>query len=148
MQPFTLLVEAQGRKMILVVDDETLVAEALTDILEVLGYEAVTATCGQQATALLDAHGQALRLAIIDLKLPGEDGLSLFGRLKSQQPHLKGILTTGHPPPNGNRIWEEQGFDRCLAKPFSINEVADTVEEILAEETQLELAETGELPLL
>ena len=134
--------------MILVVDDEALVAEALTDILEVLGYEAVSAARAQEAMTLLENYGQAIKLAIVDLKLHGENGINLFQRLKRREPHIKGILTSGNPPQNGDRRWEEQGFDRCLAKPFSIDQVAGTVEQVLANAPQMQLADTGELSLI
>lgn len=119
--------------MILVVDDEAIVAEVLGDVLKVLGYEAVCTTDGQEAMALLEDHGNAIRLAVIDLRLRGESGVELFRKLKNRSPRLKGILISGYPSQKGDSIERAPDFDRCLAKPFSIDKVAEVVKEVLAE---------------
>lgn len=133
--------------MILVVDDEEVVAEALSDILKTLGYDVVTAPGPRGAVDLVEERGSAVKVAIIDLNLRGTDGARLFHDLKSRQPGLRGVLTTGNPHVINERMWRNGGFESCLAKPFYLNDLAEAVEQAMNAGSEQHFADTGQLSL-
>lgn len=71
------------RPTILLVDDEPKVLELITFRLQLLGYRVITATCGEDAIALADKHRP--NLVILDVTMPGMDGLSVCTRLREAE---------------------------------------------------------------
>ncbi|MGQ0560654.1 MAG: sigma-54-dependent transcriptional regulator [Gemmatimonadota bacterium] len=78
---------------LLIADDERHIAEGLQMLLEEEGYQAETATDGNQAWAKLSSGEFGLVLA--DLKMPGMDGLELFARMREQNVDSEIIIITG-----------------------------------------------------
>jgi len=83
-----------GHARLLVVDDEPLVREILTEELAAAGYAVLAAPDSPTALALLDA-GEAVDLLVSDLSMPGMDGVSLIREAQRRQPRLPAILLTG-----------------------------------------------------
>ena len=77
---------------ILVVDDDLDAGQNLSDILVDLGYEVSVASDG--ARALQIARDNRFEIALLDLKMPGMDGLTLASKLKELSPSMVVILTT------------------------------------------------------
>ena len=86
-----------SRKMkeILVVEDEEIVRDSLKDWLTDTGYQVVTVEDGEKALATL--RDNEFGVIIIDLRLPGIDGLEVFRRAKELQDSIKGIIITAYP---------------------------------------------------
>jgi len=82
------------RKRILLVDDEEKLIQSIARRLTVLGFEPYTATSGMEAVDI--ATQQPVDLAIVDLKMPGMDGLVTITKLKEIHPSLKTVLLTGY----------------------------------------------------
>jgi two-component system response regulator AtoC len=81
-------------KKILVVDDEEKFLNSIAGRLKILGFDPLTASSGLEALAL--AKRRPIDLAIVDLKMPGIDGLVTITKLKEIYPDLKSILLTGY----------------------------------------------------
>jgi DNA-binding NtrC family response regulator len=81
---------------ILLVDDEERFLNSIAERLKLLGFDPLKATSGRQALTL--AKNNHIDMAIVDLKMPGMDGLVTITKLKEIYPDLKSILLTG----NGN----------------------------------------------
>jgi DNA-binding NtrC family response regulator len=81
-------------KKILVVDDEEKFLDAIAGRLRILGFDPVKASSGMEALAL--AKSTPIDLAVVDLKMPGIDGLVTITKLKEIYPDLKSILLTGY----------------------------------------------------
>jgi two-component system response regulator AtoC len=81
-------------KKILVVDDEEKFLDAIAGRLKILGFDPVKASSGKEALAL--AKSTPIDLAVVDLKMPGIDGLVTITKLKELYPDLKSILLTGY----------------------------------------------------
>ncbi|RMH95899.1 MAG: response regulator, partial [Calditrichaeota bacterium] len=79
----------------LIVDDEPYLREVLVSLLELLGYNTLTAEDGQQALELVRTHGEALDLVVLDYALPDITGREVFDELRKQLPDLPVILCTG-----------------------------------------------------
>jgi PAS domain S-box-containing protein len=81
--------------LILLVDDDVLVRDTLTDQLEELGHKVLAASCGTDALAILRAR-DAVDLMVTDLSMPGMDGLTLIKEAQGLRPSLPAILLTGY----------------------------------------------------
>jgi CheY-like chemotaxis protein len=79
----------------LVVDDEWLLVDYARTILEELGCEVLTATCGSDALHALSLN-QHIDLLLTDVQMPDMNGLELIERAKRQRPSLHVIVTSGH----------------------------------------------------
>jgi PAS domain S-box-containing protein len=80
---------------ILLVDDDQLVRDTLTEQLEELGHKVLAASCGTDALAILRAR-EAVDLMITDLSMPGMNGLTLIKEAQGLRPSLPEILLTGY----------------------------------------------------
>src|SRR6476620_12542385 len=81
-------VRKNGHHHILVVDDEPSIRELLVKTLSLAEYDVDTAADGNTALSRLRDGGSACDLAIVDLKMPGMDGLMLIRQLKKERPDL------------------------------------------------------------
>jgi response regulator RpfG family c-di-GMP phosphodiesterase len=93
MTPADLQTADQARPSILVVDDETVIIEALTATLGGEGYEVVTAA--DTATALRRLEEKEFALVLTDQRMPQMTGLELLGRVQQTQPDATRVLMTG-----------------------------------------------------
>ncbi len=112
---------------ILIIDDEPLVRDALTHILEAAGYAVVEAWDGESALAAAPRATAALA----DLVLSADDGLAVIETLHNRFPGLPMAAMTGSNVPGTNPLDRalEAGARRTLAKPFE----TETVLAVLAE---------------
>lgn len=76
------------------VDDEPKQLSALRRLFRSQPYELLMATCGEEALALMARR--SVHAALIDLKMPGMDGLSLLRHVHDRYPQVKAIMLTGH----------------------------------------------------
>jgi DNA-binding response OmpR family regulator len=103
---------------ILVVDDDVLICKGLKFNLEKAGYSVITATNGR--AALDHVNRQNIQAVILDIGLPGEDGLSLCRHLKEIF-HLPVIFLTARRRELDEIIGLEIGADDYITKPFNID---------------------------
>ena len=112
---------------ILIVDDDRSFRDSLGETLASLGHAVTAAADGDEALALLASH--ALDLVLVDLRMPGRDGLDVLRSVKSDAhlAHLPVVLLTAHADA-GNTIEAMQlgAFDH-LTKPIGRADVADVL---------------------
>ncbi len=112
---------------ILVVDDEELILELCRDILTREGYQVVTASSGEQA--LQHAAKERFSLSVLDMLMPGMDGLQTFLALRKHHPDLIGVLVTAHGTMETAIQAMRLGFSRFIRKPFTPFELVQAVQE-------------------
>ncbi len=114
----------------LVVDDEPSVRYFLSAALEQSGFDCVTADGGQAALDLLAQNGP-LDLMLIDVRMPGMDGLETLRRLRPTNPDLPVVVVTavGDPEMAATAL-AELGVAAFLSKPCSLMEIDRTVHEV------------------
>jgi len=89
-------VDRGGRRTrLLLVDDERVVREVLTQQLADEGYDVAEAADGEAALALLDS-GERCDLLVSDLAMPGQDGMTVIREARRRRPGLPAILLTGY----------------------------------------------------
>ena len=121
-----------SRGPILVVDDHPANLKLCKVMLSVDGYEVHTAADAEEALAMLDSVHP--RLILMDLQLPGLDGLELTRRLKTD-PATRGIVVvalTAYAMQGDEQKALEAGCDGYIAKPIDTRLLAATVERYLA----------------
>ncbi|MBI1953812.1 MAG: response regulator [Candidatus Omnitrophica bacterium] len=115
-------------KRVLVVDDEPEVAFALNAYFLNKGYEMLTALDGLAAMRALRQH--AIDLVLLDLKMPGVNGVEVLKFIHAQSPGTKVIVVTAYDD-QFREVVEKLGVDGFLIKPFGIEALTRTVEEAL-----------------
>jgi DNA-binding response OmpR family regulator len=120
-----------GEKMksILIVEDEAVMRESLRDWLTDSGYQVETAVEGEEA---LKAIGeQDFGVAILDLVLPGKDGIEVLRQARAKSPQLKGIIITAYPSVETAVEAGKEGAVDYLSKPFDLNHLEKIIRDIL-----------------
>jgi DNA-binding response OmpR family regulator len=118
----------QRRSRVLVVDDDATVAEVVTRYLEREGFDVEAVQDGR--TALDRATASPPDLMVLDLMLPGMDGLEVFRNLRSAAP-IPVIMLTARGDEADRVIGLELGADDYLAKPFSPRELIARIKSVL-----------------
>ena len=110
---------------ILVVDDEQVVREGCRMVLESEGYEVALASSCAFALAAIRKCRPALLL--LDLKMPGYDGLHLLRIVKKAWPDMAVVIMSGYGTPEALGDVFAQGADAFLPKPFTPDELLERV---------------------
>jgi len=118
-----------GRGQVLVVEDDPHLAAGVAENLRAEGYEVALAGDGEQALAWLGDHSCAL--VILDVMLPGADGLSVCRTLRERGNTTPVLFLTARGDPADRVRGLEAGGDDYLAKPFHLEEFLLRVRAIL-----------------
>lgn len=115
---------------VLLVDDEEELVTTLVERLELRGHAAVGILTGEDAIARVKQ--QRFDVAVLDLKMPGEDGVEIMQRLKRICPGLPVILLTGHMSEGASERGMQAGADDYLIKPVDIENLVVKLHEAVA----------------
>jgi DNA-binding response OmpR family regulator len=113
---------------VLVVDDEPIVREVVVRYLERVGYQTLEAGDGDLARRLLEQHSPGL--VVLDVMLPGTDGLELCRWIRARS-DLPIIMLTARGEEADRIVGLELGADDYVTKPFSPRELAARVRTVL-----------------
>ena len=116
---------------VLVVDDDEDIREMMAFKLRAAGYRTLEAGDGRTAMAL--ALGERPQLVLLDVSLPGLDGLGLCYELHSsaQTAGIPVIMVSGHGEPDDIELGHTVGAEDYLVKPFSLSELVRRVGRLL-----------------
>lgn len=114
---------------VLVADDEALVLMIMAMALEDAGYEVLTACDGAEALALIE-HPDRIRLVVTDINMPAFNGFDVAERARERHPGLPIVFVSALPDQVYARVYEKPFH--CLPKPFALQRLVATVDEMLA----------------
>jgi DNA-binding response OmpR family regulator len=114
---------------VLVVDDDVTVREVVVTYLRAAGHEVDETADGEGALALLRDH--PADLVVLDLMLPGIDGLEVCERLRARGDDLPVIMLTALGSETDRVVGLERGADDYVTKPFSPRELVLRVDSVL-----------------
>jgi len=129
------MVEQGQAARIVVVDDEAVARVSLAEILRLEGYEVSTAASGEEALSLLGKSGP-FDLMVLDLKMPGMDGLEVTEAVQGQSPGTVIILLTAFGKLETAIQAIRQGAHDYLLKPCPIPEILESVRKGLMKRQQ------------
>lgn len=114
---------------ILVVEDELDLQEAIAEGLRLDGY--AVDTCGDGNDAYEQLSVEEYDLAVLDLNLPGMDGLVLLKKIREHHLHLKVLILSARSSIGDKVTGLDQGADDYLAKPFDFEELEARIRSLL-----------------
>jgi DNA-binding response OmpR family regulator len=132
---------------ILIVDDEPADVETAGKALHDRGWKVFSADSYEAAIETFDQHADEINLAVLDISLPGHNGVDLFQELLRRKAGLKVLFISGHVGAEIIRFYGLRANDRhFLAKPFRPQELIARVEEIARSSEPLQLTDFEERP--
>jgi len=121
-----------GSETIVVVDDDPTVLNACCSALRWAGYRVLSATGGESALTFFEPDQTPVDLTLIDVVMPGINGIELAKRLKTISSGTKILLMSGYSPADIERLTGEDGaaFD-FVWKPFEIKAFLQIISNVL-----------------
>jgi CheY-like chemotaxis protein len=118
-------------RRILAVDDDPLVLDVCTDMLTRGGYEVQRATSGAEAVRHLEASAASLDLVLLDVIMPGIDGVEVFRRLRELSPELPVLFSSGYRKDYEVEVALSKPSCDFIQKPYSMVELLQKVEKLV-----------------
>jgi two-component system, OmpR family, response regulator ResD len=115
---------------ILVVDDESSVRDVVKRYLEREGYSVLLAASGPEALLAIDSARDRIRLVVLDVMLPGLDGLAVLRRVRNDNP-VPVIVLSARSEEFDRIAGLDLGADDYVSKPFSPRELVSRVKAVL-----------------
>lgn len=125
---------AQERKFgVLVVDDEQVIRDVLSEFLSAEGYEVFVAHSAQEANSKLDENRDQIDLILLDLMMPDVGGLECLQGLRNKGIQIPVIIITGFPSIETCRSAFKMGVADYIVKPFKVDDLLKIIRELLEE---------------
>ena len=113
---------------VLIVDDEVAFVETLVKRLAKRDLQVVAAHSGQEALDTLEASGPAkIDVVILDVKMPGMDGIETLAKIKEQHPLIEVVMLTGHATVESAIDGMKKGAFDYLMKPCEVDVLLDKI---------------------
>ncbi|MCG1021318.1 MULTISPECIES: response regulator [Sutcliffiella] len=113
-----------GQKL-LIVDDQYGIRILLNEVFQKEGYQTFQAANGYQALDIVEKHSPDL--VLLDMKIPGMDGIEILKRLKAINSDIQVIIMTAYGELDMIQESKDLGAITHFAKPFDIDEIRDAV---------------------
>jgi CheY-like chemotaxis protein len=120
---------------VLVVDDETLMRNTVTNLLRRLGYHVLSAADGVEALGLCARHLADLRLLLTDLDLPHMSGLALLRTVRQMNSPIATVVMAGCCSEEQRTELAALNVTAVLTKPFAQEELLETLRQVFAAQT-------------
>ena len=121
--------EVKKMKPVLIIEDEAIMRESLRDWLRDEGYEVETVEEGEEALQRIGK--KEFGVAVLDLRLPGRDGLEVLKEATARSPKLRGIIITAYPSVETAVEAMKIGAVDYIVKPFSPDALEKSIQEVL-----------------
>jgi two-component system, cell cycle sensor histidine kinase and response regulator CckA len=120
---------------ILIVDDDEMLLNVMTEMLGFLGHHVIRANSGDEALSIYQRGGDHIDLVVLDIMMPRMTGDVLFDRLKEMDPQVKVVCASGYC---SRKIIEKMLAEGCYGyfpKPINFKDLAKHISRILKEDT-------------
>jgi len=126
-----------GKETLLLVEDEAALRTSMRSALSQLGYRVLESVSGVESLKTWERHRKEIDLLLTDMVMPGGmTGKDLAERLMKENPKLKVIYTSGYSAEVASRGFPLKEGVNFLAKPFGVNQLAQTVRNRLDQREQ------------
>ncbi len=113
---------ADKKKVLLVEDDSTL-NELTSEMIQIMGYEVVSAESKAEAIEKFNKSHQEIGLAIFDMNLEDATGYEVFAELNKIDANYAAVLASGMVTEFDVKVYKEAGFKEAISKPYSMNDL-------------------------
>jgi DNA-binding NtrC family response regulator len=127
---------------VLLVDDEEEFVETLAERMRNRGMEVATSNSGGDALELIEA--EPYDVVVLDLQMPGMDGIEALAKIKRRQPDIQVVLLTGHATVEKGVEAMKKGALEFLEKPIDLSKLAEVIHNAKAEKMVLVEKDTEE----
>ncbi|TAN39789.1 MAG: PAS domain S-box protein [Nitrospirae bacterium] len=117
---------------VLIADDEEMVLNICTAIVESLGCRVLTAKDGEEAVRIFQESSGSIDLVLLDLTMPRMDGLAAFEKLRQIRPDIRVILSSGYSEQELSERYAGSGIGAFIQKPFHIDQLQTLLARMLA----------------
>jgi PAS domain S-box-containing protein len=122
---------SHGHETVLLVDDEEMIIDVGSRMLEKLGYETLTASNGSEAIEIYQSRAEDISLVILDMVMPKISGGETFDRLKELNPLIKVILCSGYSIDGQASEILKRGCNAFIQKPFNLKTLSYHIRAVL-----------------
>jgi len=120
-----------GTDTVLLVDDEEIVVGVGKQMLEKLGYSVLIARTGREAVDVYKNRPDDVDLVLLDMIMPGMEAADTYDKLKSINPAIKVLLSSGYGLDQKAGAIIDRGCNGFIQKPFNMQILEDKIGEIL-----------------
>ncbi len=117
---------------ILLIDDEPIIRDMSRDMLTTIGYNVILSDNGAEGIRIFKEQSKKIDLIILDILMPEMNGVTCFKKLKEINKNVKVIISSGANELEKKQKLKELGIVGYLEKPYSLKEIADTIENALS----------------
>lgn len=124
----------KGTETVLLVDDEDMILDIGTEILQKLGYTVLLADNGKKAVDIVRNNPDGIDMIILDMIMPEMNGSEALRIIKDIKPDAKVLLSSGYSLHSTAHEMLNDGCSGFIQKPFSIEDLSKKIREILADQ--------------
>lgn len=121
----------KGEETVLLVDDEDMIIDIGSQLLEKLGYKVLVAKSGEKAIEIYEENQETVQIVILDMIMPGMGGGETYDRLKEVNSEIKVLLSSGYSINGQAKKILNRGCHGFIQKPFNIQDLSNGLREIL-----------------
>ena len=121
----------KGKETILFIDDEEIVMNIGSKIIEKLGYKVIRALEAEKAIEIYKENCDDIHMVVLDIIMPEMDGGEVFDKIREINPHAKVLLSSGYSIDGQARSILDRGCNGFIQKPFSISALSEKIREIM-----------------
>jgi len=115
---------------VLVADDNEVAQRLCRRVLEKAGHKVLTASDGQEAVNIALGPTGAPDMILMDVAMPGMDGLEAMRQIKAQKPGLAIVIASAHSMASDRERFLAAGADEVLSKPFKLTDLTSVVDRL------------------
>jgi DNA-binding NtrC family response regulator len=117
--------------VVLVVDDEEAIREAVRDILELVEIQSILAANGREAIDLFVQHRSHIKAVLLDLRMPVMSGTETYERLRELDQEVRIILSSGYDEKMSTLNFDADPSLKFLRKPYALDALLSCVQDAM-----------------
>ena len=127
----TVITIKKGKGTILIIEDEEMMLETCKNLCEHIGFDVIMANNGEEGIKIYNQMKDKVSLIILDMEMPGLNGLETFIELKKINKNVKVIISSGFSKEGNVKTALSKGAKIFLKKPYRLKELSKNINKVL-----------------